>query len=258
MIKLSHNKEILSSVTNALKILRLYTPKQQELSFTEIIRKLDLSKGTGHRLISTLVKEGFLSKNPRTNHYRLGLAILGLGGTIFSHRELFREAIPIVKKLSSEIQETTHICLLENDKVAYLFRCESNQPDRLVTQIGRTNPLHCTSEGLCLLAFQKESFIQDFLKKPLYAYTPYTITQPEKLYELLQEIKVNNYCYLDSTYFLNYTSVSVPIRNHLDKVVATLSVIGHSSRFTKDNREKIIKKMKEAANHISENLGYYP
>lgn len=256
MVRLNNNKEVLSSVTKALKILRLYTPKQQELSFTEITRQLDLTKGTANRLISILVKEGFLSKNPRTNHYRLGLSILSLGGTIFSHRELYKEAFPIVKKLSTDLEETTHICLLENERVAYLFRSESKHPDRLVTQIGRTNPLHCTSEGLCLLAFQKESFIQNFLKKTLYAYTPYTITKPDELYKLLEEIKEKDYCYLDSTYFLNYTSISVPIRNHLENVVATLSVIGHSSRFTEEKREKIIHKMKDAADLISENLGY--
>lgn len=253
---MKNNKEVLSSVTNALKILRLYTPKQQEFSFTEIARKLDLTKGTANRLISTLVKEGFLSKNPKTNHYRLGLSILGLGGTIFSHHELYKEAIPIVKQLSTDLQETTHICLLENDKVAYLFRSVSKHPDRLVTQIGRTNPLHCTSEGLCLLAFQKESFIQNFLNQTLYAYTPYTVVNPKELYKLLQEIREKDYCYLDSTYYLNYTSISVPIRNHLEKVVASLSVIGHSSRFTEKNREKIIRQIQNAAYLISENLGY--
>lgn len=253
---MKENKEILSSVTNAMRILRLYTPKQRELSFTEISRKLDLTKGNANRLISILVNEGFLSKNPKTNHYRLGLSILGLGGAIFRHHELYKEAIPIVKELSYNLGETVHICLLENEKVVYLFRNEGKHPDRLVTQIGRTSPLHCTSEGLCILAFQDNNYIEEFLKKPLFPYTPYTMTEPSRLYNHLLDIREKDYCLLDSSYYEGYTSIATPIRNYTDQVVASLSVIGHSSRYTEENVENIIADMKNAANEISEHLGY--
>lgn len=250
------NKEILSSVINAMRILRLYNHKQRELSFTEITEKLALTKGTASRLISTMVKKGFLTKNPKTNHYRLGLAILSLGGIIFSHHELYKEAIPIVKNLSEVLEESVHICLMENNKVVYLFRNESKHPDRLVTQMGRTGPLHCTSEGLCILAFQTEHFIRAFLNRPLFAYTVNTITDHDRLYNHLLTIRKDDYCLLESTYYENYTSIATPIRNYNEDVVASLSVIGHSSRFTTHNIDDIITKMKKASYQISEHLGY--
>nr|WP_087972352.1 IclR family transcriptional regulator C-terminal domain-containing protein [Oceanobacillus rekensis] len=173
--------------------------------------------------------EGFLTKNPKTNHYRLGLAILSLGGAIFSHHELYEEALPIVSDLSKTLDESVHICLMENEKVVYLFRIESRHPDRLVTQIGRTNPLHCTSEGLCILAFQSDDYIKKVLQKELYAYTPYTVTQPDELVSLLSEIREKDYCLLKSSYYetirallppfiimrqkllLHYLSLDIPI-----------------------------------------------
>lgn len=247
----------LSSVTNALRILRLFNPKQKELSFTEIVRYTALPKSSAHRMIAALVKEGFLTKNPRTNHYRLGLAILSLGGVIFSHRELYKEALPIVKKLSEILDESAHICLMEHTEVVYLFRVESRHPDRLLTHIGRKNPIHCTSEGLCILAFQDESTIKRFLHSDLYPFTPYTPTDPNHLLGLINDIQKNNYCLLKDAYYENYTSIAAPIRDYTGTVVSSLSVIGHSSRITDKKQETFISDIQNAAKKISEHLGYY-
>ncbi|RST57507.1 IclR family transcriptional regulator [Siminovitchia terrae] len=247
----------LSSVTNALRILRLFSQKQKELSFTDIVQLSHLPKSSTHRTVATLVKEGFLSRNPRTNHYRLGLAILSLGGVIFSHHELYKEALPIVKRLSETLDESAHICLMENMEVVYLFRVESRHPDRLLTQIGRKNPIHCTSEGLCILAFQDESTITQLLQSELYPYTPYTLTHRNDLLSLIADIQKNDYCLLENTYYENYTSIAAPIRDYTGKVVSSLSVIGHSSRMTGKKQEIFIEKIKDAAGKISEYLGHY-
>ncbi|MBD8005514.1 IclR family transcriptional regulator [Bacillus norwichensis] len=247
----------LSSVTNALRILRLFSQKQKELSFTDIVRLSNVPKSSTHRTIATLVEEGFLSRNPRTTHYRLGLAILSLGGVIFSHHELYKEALPIVKRLSEALDESAHICLMENLEVVYLFRVESRHPDRLLTQIGRKNPIHCTSEGLCILAFQDESTITQLLQAELYPFTPYTLTERSDLLSLMADIRKNDYCLLENTYYENYTSIAAPIRDYTGKVVSSLSVIGHTGRIAGSKQGMLIEEIKKAASKISEYLGHY-
>ena len=242
MLNNKKRKETLSSVTNAMKILRLFTHKQKEWRLSEIAEQLNLPLTTTHRLISTLREEGFLSKNPKNNHYRLGLAILSLGGAVFNHHELYKEAMPIVKELSEQLNETAHLCLMENGKVVYLFRTKSPHPDRLVTQTGRTGPVHCTSEGLCILAYQEEEYIQQFLEQDFYAYTPYTITDCEQLYDLLRTIRQQGYCVQTSTYFENFVSLAAPIRDYSQHVVASLSVIGSRSRMTDEKLPIFIEK----------------
>ncbi|MEK3644020.1 MULTISPECIES: IclR family transcriptional regulator [unclassified Aeribacillus] len=246
----------LSSVKNAMKILRLFTHKQKELGITEISKKLNISKSSAHRLVSLLVKEGFLSKNPRTNKYRLGLSILTLGGVIFSNHELYKEALPIVKRLVHTLNESAHICLLEEDQVVYLFRIESSQPDRLLTYIGRKNPIHCTSEGLCILAYQNKRTIEKVLSKKLYAYTPYTITDPDILKNELKKIKKQGFAISKDQFYVGYVGIAAPIRDYSGKVVSSLSMIGSTSRMTDDRFPVFIEHITQAAKSISEHLGY--
>ncbi|WP_413377523.1 IclR family transcriptional regulator [Alkalihalobacillus sp. 1P02AB] len=250
-------QRLLSSVKNAMKILQLYKGRQKELSVTEIANHLSLAKSSAHVLIQSLVTDGFLSQNPRTKKYRLGLSLLSLGGVISSHKELYKEAEPTVKKLVQTLGETAQICLLENNEIVYLFRTECANPVRLLTQIGRNNPAHCTSEGLAILAYQDEKTIGQLLENSLHAYTPYTLTNPRQLRQELLKIVQDGYVIAEETYFEGFVGIAAPIFNHEETVVSSLSVIGSTKRITKQDYPQFINKIKGSANQISKLLGYY-
>jgi IclR family transcriptional regulator, KDG regulon repressor len=252
-----NSKYILSSVKNAMRILRLFKVGREEFSVTEIASQTNLPKSTAYRLISNMADEGFLSKNPKTNHYRLGLSILTLGGVITSHRDLFKEAQPIVQRVVGLLGETAHICLLENNHVVYLFRNEGRNSVRLLTHMGRKNPLYCTSEGLALLAFQDEKTINKYLEKDLYAYTPYTITDGDELINYLLEVNKNEYVISKDHFYEGFVGIAAPIRDYSENVVASLSVIGPTSRITEEKYPFFIKTIMEASKKISSLLGYY-
>lgn len=252
-----NNQYILTSVRNAMRILRLFKVGREEFSLTEIASQTNLPKSTAYRLISKMADEGFLSKNPKTNHYRLGLSILSLGGVITSHRELFKEATPIVERVVEMLGETAHICLLENNDVVYLFRNESRDSVRLLTDMGRKNPLHCTSEGLALLAFQDEKTINKYLERDLYAYTPSTITDGDELKNYLLDVKKNEYAISKDHFYEGFVGIAAPIRDYTENVVASLSVIGPTSRITEAQYPVFIKTIMEASKEISSLLGYY-
>lgn len=240
-----------------MKILRLYKERQNELSVTEIATMMDMAKSTTHWYIKLLEKEGFLSKNPRTKRYRLGLALLTLGGVVFSHKELYKEAVPIVQSLVHQLDETAQICLLENDEVVYLFRTECSKPVRLLTQIGRRNPVHCTSEGLAILAFQDQKTIDSVLSLELHRYTSYTNTDKGQLETELKSIREKKYAISKDQYYQGFVGIAAPIYDHSETVVSSLSMIGPTSRITEETYPLFVENIRKAAGEISEMLGYY-
>lgn len=240
-----------------MRILRLFKVGREEFSVTEIARLTNLPKSTASRLITMMADEGFLSKNPKTNHYRLGLSILSLGGVINSHRELFVEAQPIVHRIVDELGETAHICLLENEEVAYLFRTEGKDSARLLTYMGRKNPIHCTSEGLAILAFQDDKLIQKYLEKDLYSYTGSTIVDKNKLLEYLINVKNSGYAVSKDHYYEGFVGIAAPIRDYTESVVASVSVIGPTTRISEEKYPYFIEKITKAAEEISMLMGYY-
>ncbi|WP_181351265.1 IclR family transcriptional regulator [Thalassobacillus sp. CUG 92003] len=251
------DKYLLSSVLNAMQVLQLFKNDKHDLSMAEISHAADLPKSTAHRLISTLTNEGFLSQNPRTGKYRLGLSLLTLGGVISVHKEIYQEAFPLLETLVRKVNETCHLCLLEKERVVYFYRSERKNPEMLVTDIGKKSPMHCTGEGLILLAYQDKSFTEYIFSKELKQYTPYTITDPEALRSTLETIRQKGYAISKEHYFRNFVGIAVPIRDYSSNVVSSLAIIGPTERINEGNYSYYIEALKRAASDISQELGYY-
>ena len=155
MLKLKHilnEKYFVASVKNAMRILRLFSPKENEFGITDIANNLNLSKSTVHRYVKELVQEGFLIQNNLNGNYRLGLSILALGGIVQSHQEIYTDAKPILVNLANRFHLPAHICVMEHNHVVYLLREMGDRPVKLITKSGRYNDLHCTAEGLSYIS----------------------------------------------------------------------------------------------------------
>ena len=66
----------MSTVTKALELLNYFSSETPELGLSEFARAAARDKATVYRHLSALEKSGFIEKNPRTSHYRLGPAVL--------------------------------------------------------------------------------------------------------------------------------------------------------------------------------------
>jgi IclR family transcriptional regulator, KDG regulon repressor len=260
MLTLKHllnEKYFVVSVKNAMRILRLFTPKENEFGVTEIAKKLDLSKSTVHRYIKELVQEGFLVQNKSNGHYRLGLSNLALGGIVQLNKEIYSEAIPILTKLANRFHLPAHICVMEHNHVVYLIREMGDQPVKLITKSGRYNDLHCTAEGLTILAFRSKEIIDNVLTQSLKKYTKYTFTDPEIIKQQILKIHYDRYAVTKDMYALGFISLAAPIQDYTGEVVSSLALIGDSKNVTENQYGEIIAELQSSAKKISELLGYY-
>ncbi|WP_158582932.1 IclR family transcriptional regulator [Lysinibacillus yapensis] len=251
------DKYFVVSVKNALRILRQFTPKLPELGISDIAERIELPSSTVHRLVKELEIEGFLVQNSKNKKYRLGLSIITLGGIVQSHQEIYEEAKPILANLASEFLLPAHICVMEHHKVVYLLREMGEQPVKLITKSGRYNDLHCTAEGLAILAFKSQKIIQDIISKPLTKYTDYTITDPKELKKAIQQIRYKRFAIQKDTFDIGYISFAVPIQDYTGEVVSSLALIGHSKYVKESQYKEIFSRLQKEAKVISEMLGYY-
>jgi len=257
MARQERETQYLSTVKNALRILNSFSMEQPELRVSDLAASLGLNKSAVSRLLSTLASEGYVVKDPETQKYRLGLRILTLNSIVTSNLEINREARPVLRKLVQEIGEAAHIAVLEGNEVVYLEQVESQHHVRILSYVGRRNPVHCTSSGKVMLAFQHPDFIENFLKQKLERYTSATVTDPEVLRRQLAEIRATDYCSSVGEYLPDVVSFASPVRNYTKKVVAAVSVIGPRHRIKPQQYPVIKNKVIKSAREISRNLGYY-
>lgn len=246
----------LSSVKNALRILKSFSMDEPEKKISDISNSLGLNKSTVSRTMATLASEGFVFKDPDTKKYRLGLSILSLSGIVNSNMDVYRESQSILNRLVENIGETAHISLLDKLDVIYLQKVECNHPVRFLTHVGRRNPPYCTSSGKVILAYSDEEVVEAIIKRGFKKYTKNTITDPEKLREHLAEIRRNGYTFSLEEMNEGVNSIAAPVFDYRGKILAALSVVGPKQRIQAHKIPGLAKKIIDAANEVSERMGY--
>ena len=246
----------LSSVKNALRILKSFTMDEPEKKISDISTTLGLNKSTVSRTMATLASEGFVFKDPDTKKYRLGLSILSLSGIVNSNMDVYRESQSILNRLVESIGETAHISVLDKLDVIYLQKVECNHPVRFLTHVGRRNPPYCTSSGKAILAYSDEEIVEAVISKGLEKFTKNTITDPQKLRAHLLEIQKNGYTTSFEEFHEGVNSIAAPIYDYRGKVIAALSVVGPKQRIQSHKVSGFSKKIIDAAMEVSERMGY--
>ncbi|MFD0697743.1 IclR family transcriptional regulator [Paenibacillus sp. GCM10027628] len=251
------NPQILFSVKNALRLLKLFTVKTPEKRLSELASELGLGKSTTSRLLSTLLSEGFVFQDPVTHKYRLGQRIVSLYNVmVMTYMDLSEAASPIIERLARETSETLLVAVLEENEVAYIHQEGGSKKENTAAFVGGRNPVHCTSSGKMLLAFQNEPELSKILNRPLIKYTSQTLTDPSELKEQLKLIREQDYCVSIGEFIDNTVSISSPIRDSSGQVISALTLMGPTQRLDENRIVSYTHKVVKTAREISRQFGF--
>ncbi|MGE7544413.1 IclR family transcriptional regulator [Sporosarcina newyorkensis] len=241
-----------SSIENAMRILKIFSMHQPEMRLVDIADELGIAKSTAHRLLTTLASEGFVYKDPQSNYYSLGVSVLALTNIVSSQLSIVEEATPILNALTENTRESSHLAIREGHEVIYLQKIENEYSVHVTTHIGRRNPLHCTSTGLAILAFETEEVVDFILSKPLTKFTDYTITDPNSLRERLEEIRRSGVVVDYQGFERKVISIGAPIFNSQDKVIASVNITAPVNRLRDAGAQrKCVEEVVKTAKRIS-------
>ncbi|MEH7113764.1 IclR family transcriptional regulator [Neobacillus niacini] len=254
---IQEQENVLSSVKNAIKIMRSFKMDEPQKGVRELAAELGLGKSSVQRILATLASEGLVKKNAETHKYELGLSVVELSSIVLGNIDLHTEALPILTNLANKCGETSHLAILEENHIVYLCKVECKNSYKLQTHLGLQNYTHCTSSGKLLLAHSGSYIVDLVTRNGLDSLTPHTITDPDVFRQELEMIRNQGYSVSVEEYNLGVTSVSAPVRDHTGKVIAAINLVGPSPRFSKQRINHFANELIRSGELISERLGYW-
>jgi DNA-binding IclR family transcriptional regulator len=120
--------------------------------------------------------------------------------------------------------------------------------------IGARFPVHTTSTGKVLLAWQPE--IAQYTNTPIHQYTPHTIQSIDRLQAELRQVKQQGFATTIDELEIGLSAVAAPIFNTHGEIHASLCIGGPSSRISEEKRPFLAQQVIKYAQHISEALGF--
>lgn len=256
--QVNRSRNRLTSVRNAARILKSFTPSQSTWGVSELARHLDLSTSSTHRLLSTLADEAVLEQDPESGRYRLGLSVFDLAAAAPSQQTLHGAVLVSMTELRSRTGETVQVGVLDGREVVYVERLDSPNTLRVFSELGRRAHAHCTSSGKALLAFsprdQRERILRGW---ELPARTEHTITDLDELRRDLDRARRQGYAENRHESEPGVVSIAAPIRDAGGGVVASISLAGPSERMD-PNHQTYTKAVMAFARTTSIRLGWSP
>lgn len=247
------------SVERAIAVLKSFSIENPERGVGEISRELGLHKSTISRLMTTLERGGLLTRDPENKRYRLGIGLIGLAAQVVSYIDVREVARPFLRQLADDCQESVDLVILDGRDVVNLDQFVP--PKRQVKDIGRAGRRmepHCTAAGKVLLAHLDEQQVDQILARGLAKFTPFTITDPDKLRLELARVRAEGYGVACEELERGLNAVAVPIHDHTGQVVAAAGVAGPAYRIPADILAQLAAQLKQIALQISTQLGYEP
>jgi len=139
-------------VTKVLQILETLNDSPTGMSLKDVAEKTALNKTTAYRVLSHLVQERYVFRDPG-GAYAIGVRLARLGSGASYQATLRKISRPMLEELAHITGETISLAVLEGREVLYLDVIESAHTFRQVSHIGMRHPLYCTALGKAMLAY---------------------------------------------------------------------------------------------------------
>jgi len=249
----------IQSVNRAIDILFLFSGARPFLGITEISNALELTKPTVHGLVKTLTARGFLSQDPETRKYALGLKIYELGTFLASTLKVNQVGAIPAHRLANSVNHMTRLAIWDQYSALVTLNILPGTKIRNYQQLGPRVPAYCSAAGKAILASLSEKEISIYLKQiTLIPYTETTITDKHRLLKELKKIKQKGFADDNEEYLPGIACVSCPVFDHTGQPTAVISVSSIPEVLFGNDLDRIIEEMKDTAREISRSMGYMP
>jgi DNA-binding IclR family transcriptional regulator len=241
------------SVDRAASLLVALGEADGEVGVSEIARGLGLHKSTASRLLATLRERGLVEQDADSGHYRLGLAMIRLGGRAERTLDVRSIALPELEAVARAVKETTTLGVFEHDRVVTLAWSDSSGRGRDRAIAGM--PLHATAPGKVLLSHQPEREVIRLSRIGFTPYTSHTIVRVDLLLEELGRVRKRGFATAFGEHEPGVNAVAVPVFDQRSSVAAALEVRASANRIPPGRIPEIVEVLRDAAAVITAGIG---
>ncbi len=250
-------KYYLKTIGDAFNILRALAEEGRPLGVADLSVREGYVRSKVHRLLDTLRFEGWVDQDPTSRKYSLGSAVLELALSKLKSTDLIKAVEPYLAELVRRCEETAHLAVLDHNQVLYLDKKEAPQAIGIISRIGERMPLHCTALGKTLISELEPKTLKKIIDSVgLKPYTPHSIVDYRELEEELNQVRRDGFAEDNEEVVMGMFCLAAPVKNHMGRVEAAVSVSVPVYRLTGEKRALVKKEVIRTAALASGRLGY--
>ena len=256
MISSDDPKYNVPGLDRALSIIELLNRQPEGLSVNEISNQLKYPINSVYRIMMTLERRNFVRKQSRGSVFVLSEKFLTLSTPVAGEPAFIETALPFMRDLRDDTQETVLAGVLVGNEGVVLEQCEGLHPFSFRISTGLRFSLHTAAPGKVFLAHlepKKRSKIINSLN--LKRLTANTIVTKEGLEKEVSLAVQNGFAVDYEEEFKGQVCVGAPVLGKNASLVGSVWLVAPTSRLPKKNLSETAQKVMTATDKISQALG---
>lgn len=223
-----------------------------------IAAHLGTPRSTTHRMLNSLVNEGYLHHVPYGG-YSLGFRLIYLGAKAKEQRPLGALARPFLESLAVQTGDTVHLGTREENRVFYLDKISGTKGLEMRSRIGHRMPLASTGVGKALMLgidpYAWQALYDEAVAEKVAAGEPVLLSPWPQYQEDMHRYRAQGWVLDLEENELGIHCVAAPIRDISGAVVAAVSVASAVPYITKERLLALGPTVHAVVQKISEKLG---
>jgi DNA-binding IclR family transcriptional regulator len=239
------------AVAKAARVLQAFTPLHTSLSLRQLAERTGIPRSTAHALCVTLCDAGLLER-VAGDGYRLGPALVGLGGQVIERTGLVDAAEGVLGRLAPGDGLETHLGQLVGGWVVYLDRASGPVRAKMHNRVGLRAPAHLTGCGKAALALLPPAEVATRVRAVCAAES----RRPPDLRALAAELAAARRAgfVVSDTFQPGRTSVAAPIPDPAGQPAGGISVAGPTPLLAGARLDRIRDQVVAAASLVGQRL----
>lgn len=242
-----------------LSIIQLLAENAAEMPLGEIAERLALPKSGTHRLLATLVDQGWAIQDPQTSFYRLTMRLAVLGQRFYVATGIPDICQPLLDRLAHDTREFVRMAVVDSDSLIWVAHAQGAtgglmyQPSQSMAAV----PLYATANGKAWLATLPPDVAAHMVLKNggferADEYGPNVVRSLDALMRELEATAQRGCGVAINEAEPGVSALAVAIRSGDDGVaVGTVSVAGPSVRMTEQHLRDIAPMVINVASELS-------
>ena len=243
------------SVQLALDVLERVAGASEEVGVSDLAMQLGTTKGSVFRHLKTLVERGYLSQNPQTSKYRLGIQAYVLGKIAADGIDLLSASADAIRDLREELGLSVVLSVLQGRRLMVVETQLGKSTLEIGVRTGTELQLHCNAQGKVVLAFAKQ-LGREQLPLELPAITPYTVVDHAQLAGQISEVRTRGWATAIEEETLGISAISAPILGINAEFIGTVALVATVQNISREVNPEQVRALKKAALRASWNLGF--
>lgn len=248
----------IKSLDRAMEVFEFLSEAQGK-TLTAIADEMEQAPATVYRILVTLEGRGLVEFEPEAQLWHIGPRAFVIGAKFLRRSSLVDRARPILRRLMEETGETANLGVERDGAVLFISQVETHANIRAFFPPGSVSPMHSSGIGKALLAEMDDRRLGRLLgNAPLEAFTPRTITEPDRLRADLEAIRARGYSVDDEEKNTGMRCIAAPVFDVTGEAVAGISVSGPTTRVGPEDAVRLSRPVIEAARDLTRAIGGAP